>query len=204
LHLAAGSGHVKPPVCKSWGPLMRRLLILSVLLALGGCQLARPGGQDTAADAPPGNPIMGDAIEVTSLDAPAVPGGTPTVSPADAPRSDGAAPAEDIAQTTPDPAPEVGAAPVAVVEAAPAAVVAVKTPSHLACEKKGGRWSMAGSAKASFCQTPTRDAGRQCSASAECAGNCLAKSGTCAPYTPLMGCNDVLDDQGRMLTECIN
>ena len=164
---------------------MRQLWILLVLAALAGCQLALPGAADRAGAG--ANPLRGDVITVTSLDAPVAEGAAPqAVDPE-------VALAEDaIPQTAPE------------IEPAPEAVVAVKTPMHLACERRGGRWSRAGSANASFCQTPTGEGARQCTKSSDCDGNCLAKSGTCAPYTPLLGCNDVLDAMGRMLTECIN
>ena len=188
---------------------MRRFLILLVLLALGGCQVALPGAGRKAADGPVASPIIADAITVTSLDAPKTDGAL----------SEGGGAGADDALAAPDPlaatpvleakpeeaAPsEEAAPPVPEIEPAPEAVVTVKTQMHLACEKTGGRWSMAGSAEVSFCQTPTRDAGKQCTKGSDCDGYCLSKSRTCAPYTPLLGCNEVLDDQGRMLTECIN
>lgn len=179
---------------------MRRLLILSIVVALGGCQLALPGGAARETIGQDGNlladnPITGDAITVTSLDAPEaarVTTDAPALVPPDAPALvPPEAPA--VAEPPPPPPPE-----------APAPPVVAKSPAHQLCEKKGGRWSMAGSAKASFCQTPTKDAGKSCRKETDCNGYCLAKSGTCAPYTPLFGCNDILTAEGRMITQCIN
>jgi predicted small lipoprotein YifL len=169
------------PYLADMGPVMRRLLIWSVVLAtvlaLGGCQLALPRGPVPDNDAVAGNRVNGAEIEVSSLDAPAV----------TTPRT-----ADPEASSTPE------------IQAAPAAVVKVKTPAHLVCEKKGGRWSMAGSAMASFCQTPTKDGGKSCTGETDCAGHCLARSATCAPFTPLFGCNDILTAEGRLITQCLN
>ncbi len=85
-----------------------------------------------------------------------------------------------------------------------AAPVVIKSPAHLACESRGGIWSRTGGGAAAFCQTPARDAGKSCRASTDCTGYCLAQSGTCAPVSPMLGCHDILNDQGRMLTQCIN
>ena len=32
----------------------------------------------------------------------------------------------------------------------------------------------------------------------------LARSGTCAPITPMFGCNDILQDDGREVTLCLD
>ncbi|MBN2631641.1 MAG: hypothetical protein JXR75_14010 [Rhodobacteraceae bacterium] len=165
---------------------MRVWLIAVLVLALGGCQMALPGKGGKAEISE--SPITGGEIVVTALD---------DAAPADAP-------AEVLGPkiAAPDKAPEK---PVPEVEtAAPAAPVAVKTAAQLACEKRRGVWSSTGAGKAAFCQTPTRDGGKSCRASSDCSGYCLAKSGTCAPVSPMLGCHDILDDAGRMLTQCIN
>lgn len=204
------------PYVAGMGSWMRRLLIISVLMALGACQLALPGKGTKDASAASGNPITGGDIAVTSLDAagPAAPGAA-DLAPG-APKADVASDANAKAVTDTTPSTDAKSSPPATdaiaaadatpeVEAAPPAeVVVVRSPFQLACEKKGGRWSMAGSVKASFCQTPTRDAGKSCSKSKDCKGLCLSKSRTCAPYTPLFGCNDILDENGRMFTQCLN
>lgn len=184
---------------------MRRLLILPLLFVLAGCQFTLPGGGqqgDLAAAAD--NPITGGSIAVQSLD-------DPTPAPQAAPATTGpqAAPAMAGPQTTPaaqvalaDTPPD--AAPADPLQAEPAASAVVKSASQLACEKRKGIWSSTGGGTAAFCQTPTRDGGKQCRASTDCAGYCLAKSGTCAPVTPMMGCHDILNEDGRMLTQCIN
>lgn len=171
---------------------MRFCLILAVVLAgctWGGGKLAKPS--DTT------NPITGDAIAVTSLDAPAAVG---TVDPTK-PVADAAKPAKpDAAQ--PNPAavdPVKAAAPPAAEE--PARVLG---PEELACVKKGGQWSVAGKAGGMSCVRMMRDAGKSCRKKSDCEGDCLARSNTCAPVAPLFGCNEILQDNGAMVTLCID
>lgn len=71
------------------------------------------------------------------------------------------------------------------------------------CLRSGGQW--AGRAgKGMLCFRTPPDAGKQCSRATDCSAGCLAKSRTCAPVTPLIGCQDLLDDQGRVVTQCVN
>ncbi|MFN3847251.1 MAG: hypothetical protein ACK4RZ_15735 [Paracoccaceae bacterium] len=170
------------------------LVILAMLMAVTGCQLALPGqGKATDIAQASENPIIGDGIAVTSLDAPAAapqPVAQASVEPVGPPETKAAA----------------GPAPTAdpPTAAAPVPPAALKTAAHLACEKRGGRWSVAGGGKAAFCQMPTKDAGKSCTKSKDCSGYCLEKSRTCAPVTPMLGCHDILNETGRMLTQCIN
>ncbi|WP_205518515.1 hypothetical protein [Pseudotabrizicola algicola] len=183
---------------------MRLRLILPLLLlpVLAGCQALSGAGQ--GAESAPANAFTGGDISVTSLDAPSPPAGAApaaaqasaqaapaTPAPAAPPAAAAAAPAQSTAEAAPE-------------AAEPVAPPVVKTAAHLACERRGGRWSVAGGGKAAFCQTPTKDAGKSCRASTDCTGYCLVKSGTCAPVTPMLGCHDILNEQGRMLTQCIN
>ena len=78
-----------------------------------------------------------------------------------------------------------------------------KLPEQVACEKSKGTWATVGDSGPNFCQHRTRDAGKQCSQKSQCQGECLARSGTCSPVTPLFGCNDVLDNEGRTMTNCL-
>jgi hypothetical protein len=71
------------------------------------------------------------------------------------------------------------------------------------CEKKGGRFSRAGKAGVYTCVLQTRDAGKTCTMSSQCESACLARSRTCAPLTPLLGCNDILNNAGVRLTQCV-
>jgi hypothetical protein len=79
-----------------------------------------------------------------------------------------------------------------------------KSNERLACEKRGGTWGNAGSAKVQSCIKRTRDAGKQCRKAGDCESACLARSGTCAPVKPLFGCNDILQKDGSRVTLCID
>ncbi len=182
---------------------MRFCLILAVVLAgctLGGGKLAKPS---TSA-----NPITGDAIEVTSLDAPAAAAdpAKPAPNVAQPEKPDAAQPEKpDAAQPAPprpDPAavdPAAAAVPPVVEE--PARVLG---PEELACVKTGGQWSVAGKAGGMSCVRMMRDAGKSCHKKSDCEGDCLARSNTCAPIAPLFGCNEILQDNGVMVTLCID
>ncbi|MDO8883454.1 hypothetical protein [Pseudotabrizicola sp.] len=170
--------------------------VVCALLGLAGCQalpFGNRGGAEPAAAVE--SPITGGEIAVTSLD-----GAAPLAAKAVPPPDDqDPAPLAPVPDKMPD-APS-GAAPAA---AEPVAPVAIKTAAHLACEKRGGRWSVAGGGSAAFCQSPTKDGGKSCQKSTDCTGYCLEKSRTCAPVTPMLGCHDILNETGRMLTQCIN
>lgn len=75
--------------------------------------------------------------------------------------------------------------------------------SKVQCLRSGGHWAGKEGAGMLCFHTPL-DAGRQCTRATQCSAGCLAKSHTCAPITPLIGCQQLLDDQGRMVTQCVN
>ena len=79
----------------------------------------------------------------------------------------------------------------------PEAVAAART----ACEGKGGQWARLG--KMEYCVTRTRDAGQSCRSGSDCEGECLARSMTCAPAKPLLGCNAVLTEGGIEVNQCV-
>lgn len=154
---------------------MRRLFLTACLLALAACQIGLPG-KPGGGDAPvPAGGIVGDAIEVTTLEAAGVPAGS--------------------GETGPDSAPS---------PEEPAPPKAAKSPSQLACERKGGNYARAGAGGAFACVRPTRDGGKQCRRESDCESACLARSRTCSPITPLLGCNDILQNDGRRVTLCID
>ncbi|WP_050528136.1 hypothetical protein [Pseudorhodobacter aquimaris] len=91
------------------------------------------------------------------------------------------------------------------VEVTPLAAAATpKSASHLACLNRGGSYVAAPGSGFMTCQIPTTDGGKQCRRAADCDGVCLARSGTCAPVKPLLGCNAVLQDDGRRVELCID
>ncbi|RYI09349.1 MAG: hypothetical protein EON48_14090 [Acetobacteraceae bacterium] len=195
---------------------MRRLVPVALLACavslLAGCQMSGPGQGQMAV--PGTNPVTGDAIEVTALDA----------APAEVePESAKAAAAEGAPTAAAQSAPGPQASPVAdpaTVDADAAAVAEVAIPApkpdleaipvtpksdqQLACEKKKGRWARIGKGEARACVFQTRDAGKRCTKESQCDGVCLARSGTCSPFKPLYGCNEILQDNGMRVTLCLD
>lgn len=192
--------------------MMRRIVLFAgLLLGLGACQVNLP---DFAAkrDAPAEASIIGDEIEVSSLDPVqdakasevTAQAAAPLAKPGTADRKEGQdAPTEQSAATAEDDSPPKAADEVPAAAEAKEEAVA-KSPSQIACERRKGIWEEAAQGAAFFCQMPTSDGGKQCRKSTDCEGYCLARSGTCAPISPMFGCQDILNEDGRMLTECIN
>ncbi|SEN68133.1 hypothetical protein SAMN04488011_105239 [Palleronia pelagia] len=75
------------------------------------------------------------------------------------------------------------------------------SPAERACTEDGGRWGRAGESGFICYRTP-RDANKSCTRESDCLGACLARSRTCAPITPLLGCHEILTDSGTRATEC--
>ncbi len=170
------------------------LAAIAAALVLAACQFSLPGG-----DAPPAapSPVTGGAIEVTALDAAPSAGRPETVIHRPGPG-------------TPRPRARPGSAAVSPPmpgAAAPGAPPAAETPTSeagLACGRRGGRWIEIAGSGAYACVTPVKDAMKECMRGTQCEGDCLARSRTCAPYRPLFGCNEILDDSGRRMTQCLN
>lgn len=168
------------------GLIVARLIAAGLLVAslLSACQMI----------APVGTPLTTDEISVTPLAAP-----------------DGSAPMTGATPAHPKPRPDTLAEPAVpatpdapTVEPVASEPAAPKSPAQLLCEKSGGQWLVAGETGAYICVSPTRDGGKLCRKKSDCQGLCLARSGTCAPFTPLFGCNDVLEKDGRRVTLCID
>lgn len=68
------------------------------------------------------------------------------------------------------------------------------------CSRSGGRMIALGAMQ--MCLHDTRDAGKACRRSSDCEGDCLARSGTCAPARPMSGCHEILLDQGQRAMQC--
>ncbi|WP_108482656.1 hypothetical protein [Oceaniglobus ichthyenteri] len=73
-----------------------------------------------------------------------------------------------------------------------------------ACTARGGRWGTGGLGGRFVCYTDTPDGGKSCQAKSDCAGLCLARSQSCAPVTPLFGCNNILTNSGQAATICVD
>jgi hypothetical protein len=176
----------------------RLFLTLGLVGLLSGCQLGNAPAADPDGVTP--NAVAGDAIEVTALDQPGA-----TVDAAAQPGGGTTATAQ-----TGSPEPQDDPAPEAVPEPAPQPDLAVEVPAtpkseqQLACEKKKGRWTRTGKSDLHTCVYTTRDGGKQCTRESQCEGLCLARSGTCSPIKPLLGCNEILQDNGARVTLCID
>jgi hypothetical protein len=204
--------------------LPRLCLILALAGVLSGCQTnpAAQGAGASGGDVTP-NAVAGGVIEVTALDAPATAAPVPSAAVAAAAEPATAAPASPAGPETgtplaaPDPltvdaaAPTTGAAGAATEITAPDAaepeVEAAPPPPpkselQIACERKRGTWA-ATEGGLRICIRPTKDGGKRCTRESQCEGVCLARSQTCAPAKPLLGCNEVLQDNGMRATECI-
>jgi putative hemolysin len=168
--------------------LMRRL---AFVLLLAACQMQA----GTEGRAPSGvSALAEDVIEVTPL--------------AVAPPTEAAALPTAPVEVTPEVAPptEAAALPTAPEEAtpevAPPTERGVVTPEEAACQRGGGQWAKVGAA-GRICLRQTRQGGKSCEKKSDCKGECLAQSGTCSPIRPLMGCNEVMDNEGRRMTQCL-
>ncbi len=166
---------------------MRFAGIVAVLM-LSACVMG--AAKDTPA--PKANPIKGAPIATTSLDAPTAEKAPPSRPDEAKPAPQIPAPTDEKPKAAPAEAPEV----VAPEESA-------LSPEAAKCAKTGGTWAGVGKSGAKACVRPTRDAGKSCTKQTQCEGFCLARSGTCAPITPMFGCNDIFQADGRRVTLCI-
>lgn len=96
----------------------------------------------------------------------------------------------------------------ALAEVAPSDVVEEAPPrtdlnaeARRRCARSGGRFTRS-PAGLFFCVRETRDANKSCTADRDCQGVCLARSRTCAPLTPLLGCHQVFTATG-IATVCV-
>ena len=166
---------------------MRPFLPLALMapVVLAWCLADRSGG--VAGTTPP----VTEAAEVTLLDAPAA----ASAPVAQAQKAEAAATAK---------APKMSAgARVAETPATPPPPEPVKSPSQIACEKKGGRFAKAGNSTPVVCVRETRDGGKSCRRETDCEGLCLARSRSCSPITPVLGCQESLTRDGLRVTECV-
>jgi hypothetical protein len=72
------------------------------------------------------------------------------------------------------------------------------------CEADGNIWGPAGSTGAFVCFRRTRDGGNRCTSANDCSGVCLARSQTCSPFDPLIGCQEVLTASGTRAMLCVD
>ena len=177
-------------------------LVLCAASLVAGCQLS--GSGKAASETPAQNALTGGEIEVTSLDAPTGETAAPPAVAVAATGTAGAGKAAPQAAPAAEPVPKAepgSPAPKAELETVP---VTPKSEMQLACEKKHGKWSGIGKGNVRACIYQTRDGGKQCDRESQCDGVCLARSGTCSPFKPLYGCNEILQDNGARVTLCLD
>ena len=170
-------------------------LVLSGLL-LAGC-VPVGAGQDQAIIEVPLGDVPTDETASTSAAAPEGP--VTPVLPQTPPQTAQSAPEpEPEPQPEPEPAPDLTPELVPPTPSEPLA----QARARAACVEQGGLFSRRG-AGLFACVQQTRDGGRQCRQNSDCQGVCLARSGTCAPFTPLYGCQEVFTGPGRRETLCL-
>ena len=179
-----------------WKP----ILALAALAALSACLAGKtaPAGEASGEAAA----LSAEVIEVQPLEA--------TPSNAAAAPSD-AEPEASAPEAAPDEAlqPLTDAAADADHSSAQQADVAQPaappaSPEEAACVRKKGMWVKAGKSGLMACVKITRDSGKMCRSGKDCSGECLARSLTCAPYSPLFGCNEIVQDDGVRTTLCLD
>jgi len=71
------------------------------------------------------------------------------------------------------------------------------------CEDAGGcyqRTGMIGKA----CIMDTSDAGKSCKTNKDCEGVCFADTRTCSTQTPIFGCFRMVEDNGEVVSICVD
>lgn len=74
--------------------------------------------------------------------------------------------------------------------------------AEAACSRAGGAFLKAGGGSARACIHDMPDAGKQCRVASDCQGDCLARSGSCAPVAPLYGCHEIALESGGRAMQC--
>lgn len=177
------------------GPGFRRLCCAAaVVLALAGCdELGSLAGGDPEAEAALAAAAAAMEGQVGETAGDADPAAEEETAEEATPEDDAAQEAEAVEETGAPEAEEAAPKP-------PDRNAAAKA----ACERGGGFFSATSGGKAGYCARYTRDGNRSCEASSACEGYCLARSRTCAPITPLIGCHQVLSDRGVEERTCLN
>jgi hypothetical protein len=192
--------------------MMRAPALTLALLLLAACQIALPGRDRTPEAA---SPITVGAVAVSTLapvQAASSAAGAAEVASAPPPATAARPAPQPVASAAPASAPASASAAApspAQSPAMPAAALDTEveavplSPEELACRAGGGVWSRMGQTVARVCVRPTPDARKSCTRQTDCKTECLARSRTCAPVTPLVGCHPVLQADGREVTLCL-
>lgn len=189
--------------------LLARICVLLTLLAACQMQLPQKEAPKSAAPAATGEavtPLVGEAIAVTPLDGPA----PATAAPGKPAASAVTVEVPDKTTPRPKPRPSDSTATAAASQSqtptqtpAPEAAPKPVPPEQALCEKAGGQWAEMPGSSGRICVHRTRDGGKACRSKRDCQGECLARSGSCSPITPLVGCNDILQADGTEVTLCL-
>ncbi len=75
--------------------------------------------------------------------------------------------------------------------------------AHAGCIRKGGDY-ISTKGGSFVCLMVPKDAGKSCQRADDCQSACLARSRSCAPVEPLLGCNEILTGSGIAVTQCID
>ena len=186
-----------------------------LLIVLAGC-VAKPGGGAQPTDV---RPLDMSAISAQTL-APVTLAAPVTLVPSNlTPAPLGSAPtagrvigaASTSALTSGQPAlgtsaaespADIGAAATSALRAGGGQILAT-SPEEASCIAEGGRWGKAGTSSAMACFRPANDAGKTCTAQSDCTTQCLARSGSCAPFWPIFGCTEVIQNDGSVVQLCL-
>lgn len=110
------------------------------------------------------------------------------------------------AAVDPEPEPVLELKPEESVEEEPVETgptrVDLNAPARERCTRRGGTFTRT-PAGLFVCVQPTRDANRACDGPGQCEAGCLARSRTCAPVTPLLGCYEQITARG-VATVCVD
>ena len=180
--------------------MIRRLAVLACLGFLAGCAQGLVPPAAPAEQAPAADPLAPAYVDIDDH-----PEQTAKAVSAPQDGDGGAAGPEPEKLEPPEPlaGPEPGAAP---ADPAPEPVAVRPDPNAAARARcVAGKGQFTRTATGAFvCVKRTRDANKACTAASQCEGACLARSGTCAPINPLIGCNDIVTQNGGTATVCID
>ena len=73
-----------------------------------------------------------------------------------------------------------------------------------ACLAQGGTVGRGGLLPDEICFRPMPDAGQACTRATDCEGMCLADTMTCSKVSPVFGCFEFMDEQGRKQAICVD
>ncbi|PWE28505.1 hypothetical protein C4N9_10950 [Pararhodobacter marinus] len=161
-----------------------RALALLLCLSLAACGGGERNGSGPVADTSD-MPVAQESPTGTAMD--------------DTP-ADGAAVSGAQAPAAPEILPE--SSPESPPETAPPSEPPFLAQQRALCRERGGQLMARGTSGLYACVETTRDGGQACDEGSDCEGLCLARSGTCAPLTPIFGCQEVYTARGRRETLC--